>query len=233
MISPLPGPTRARFVERWVASMPDETVDPSAPTPATPPPDTGSAEPTLPPGMIHDPITGQLRPMTFMEKARGAASQAAKVGAVVGREAAKVGVEVGKEVGTKAATTIKDPATKARAQSALRKAKRGFTTALERIDPKILADVVIKATSLQERANASLQARGSVYRIGEIGIGAAIPPSITFTIERVDDPSKSGLNDSTTLLAQVEADGGAPETIVTLDGTAIDEATIDEVVAES
>ena len=114
-----------------------------------------------------------------------------------------------------------------------RKAKRGFTTALERIDPKILADVVIKATSLQERANASLKERGSVYRIGEIGIGAAIPPSITFTIERVDDPTKAGLSDSQTLLAQVEAEGGAPETIVTLDGTAIDEATIEEVVAEA
>jgi hypothetical protein len=136
-------------------------------------------------------------------------------------------------VGKQVETTIKDPATKARAQSALRKAKRGFSTALERIDPKILADVVIKATSLQERANASLKARGSVYRIGEIGIGASIPPSITFTIERVDDPGKPGLSDSQTLLAQVEAEGGAPETIVTLDGTAIDEATIEEVAAEA
>ena len=169
------------------------------------------------------------RPMSFMERARLAAQQAAKIGGEVGREAAKVGAEVG----NKAAVTIKDPATQARARSALNKAKRGFTTALERIDPKILADVVIKATSLQERANASLKERGSVYRIGEIGIGAAIPPSITFTIERVDDPTKAGLSDTQTLLAQVEADGGSPETIVTLDGTAIDEATIEEVVAEA
>lgn len=167
--------------------------------------------------------------MSFLERAKQMAEQAAKVGADVGREAAKVGAEVGQ----KAATTIKDPATKARAESALRKARRGFSTALERIDPKILADVVIKATSLQERANASLKERGSVYRIGEIGIGASIPPSITFTIERVDDPSKPGLSDSQTLLAQVEAEGGEPETIVTLDGTAIDEATIEEVAAES
>ena len=171
--------------------------------------------------------------MSFMERARLAASQAAstaaKVGAEVGREAAKVGTEVGKQVDA----SIKDPANQARARSALNKAKRGFTTALERIDPKILADIVIKATSLQERANASLKDRGSVYRIGEIGIGASIPPSITFTIERVDDPSKPGLSDSTALLAQVEADGGAPETIVTLDGTAIDEATIEEVAAEA
>ncbi|MCI0582652.1 MAG: hypothetical protein L0227_07115, partial [Chloroflexi bacterium] len=157
-----------------------------------------------------------------------AATTAAKVGAEVGREAAKVGAEVGKQ----AATTIRDPATKARAQSALRKAKRGFTTALERIDPRILADVVVKATSLQERANASLQERGSVYRIGEIAIGASIPPSITFTIERVDDPDKPGLSDSRSLLAAAAAEG-TPETIVTLDGTAIDEATIEEVAAEA
>ena len=170
--------------------------------------------------------------MSFLERAKQAANQAAstaaKVGAEVGREAAKVG----SEVGTRMETTIRDPATKARARSALNKAKQGFSTALERIDPKILADVVVKATSLQERANASLKERGSVYRIGEIAIGASIPPSITFTIERVDDPNKPGLSDSQTLLAEVEAAGGAPETIVTLDGTAIDEATIDEVAAE-
>lgn len=182
----------------------------------------------LPPGMILDPVTGQPRPMSFMERARVAAAQAAKIGTEVGREAAKVGAEVGKQ----AATTIKDPATQARARSALNKAKRGFTTALERIDPKILADVVVKATSLQERANQSLKERGSVYRIGEIAIGASIPPSITFTIERVDDPDKPGLSDSRSLLAAAAAEG-TPETIVTLDGTAIDEATIEEVAAEA
>ena len=188
----------------------------------------------------------ESRPMTFMERARIAAAQAAKIGAEVGGQAAKVGAEVGAqaakagaEMGSKAAhqaaATIRDPATKARARSALKKAKRGFTTALERIDPKILADVVVKATSLQERANASLQARGSVYRIGEIGIGASIPPSITFTIERIDDP---GASDSTTLMAAAGAvagdgDGTSPETIVTLDGTAIDDATIDEAADEA
>ena len=190
--------------------------------------------------------------MSFLDRAKQvagqAASTAAKVGAEVGTQAAKVGMEVGSqaakagaEMGSKAAhqaaTTIRDPATQARARSALKKAKRGFTTALERIDPKILADVVVKATSLQERANASLQERGSVYRIGEIGIGASIPPSITFTIERVDDPDKPGLSDSQTLLEQAAADAAGaahpPETIVTLDGTAIDDETIDEVADEA
>jgi hypothetical protein len=170
--------------------------------------------------------------MSFLDRAKQVAGQAAttaaKVGAEVGREAAKVGAEVGHQ----AATTIRDPATKARARSALNKAKHGFTTALERIDPKILADVVVKATSLQERANASLKDRGSVYRIGEISIGASIPPSITFSIERVDDPNAPGLKDSSTLLAQA-AETGEPETIVTLDGTTLDEASIEEAVAEA
>lgn len=179
----------------------------------------------------HDPAAAaaENRPMSFMERARLAAQQAAKIGGEVGREAAKIGGEVGHQ----AAVTIKDPATQARAKSALNKAKRGFTTALERIDPKILADVVIKATSLQERANASLKERGSVYRIGEIGIGASIPPSITFTIERVDDPNAPGLVDSSTLLAEIEASGAAPETIVTLDGTAIDDDAIEEAAKEA
>jgi hypothetical protein len=165
--------------------------------------------------------------VSFLERAKQVAEQAAKVGAEVGREAAKVGAEVGQ----KAATTIRDPATKARAQSAVNKAKRGFTTALERIDPKILADVVIKATSLQERANASLKERGSVYRISEIGIGAAIPPSVTFTIARVDEVDDHGLQDSSTLLA---ADAAATsETIVSLDGVAVQGEELEELQAQA
>ena len=165
--------------------------------------------------------------MSFLDRAKQAASQAAtaaaKVSVEVGREAAKVG----QEVGQKAATTIRDPATKARAEAALKKAKRGLTTALERIDPKVLADVVIKATSLQEKANASLKARGSVYRISEIGIGAAIPPSVTFTIARVDEPGVQGL-DSSTLLAKDAAQ--AAETVVSLDGTAVEGDELEELV---
>lgn len=200
--------------------MPDETDQPAdAGTPVEPTnADQASAAPA--------------RPLSFMERARLAAGQAAttaaKVGAEVGREAAKVGAEVG----TKAATTIRDPATQARARSALKKAKHGFTTALERIDPRILADVVVKATSLQERANSSLRERGSVYRISQIVIGASIPPSIQFTIQRLDDAEAPGLLDSSTLLAQV-ATAGEPGTIVTLDGTALDDAAIEEAAAES
>jgi hypothetical protein len=212
-----------------------------------PPPEGSAAEPAvepaanpLPPGHVFDPVTGQPRPMTFMEKARQAAGQAAstaaKVSVDVGSQAAKAGADLGGRAAAATAATIKDPANKARARAALKKAKRGFTTALERIDPRILADVVVKATSLQEKANRSLQERGSVYRIGEITIGASIPPSIQFSIERVDDPNNS-LLDSSTLLAKAAnpADPTAPievETIVTLDGTAVGEADLAELEDE-
>ncbi|HUQ43063.1 MAG TPA: hypothetical protein VM451_01440 [Candidatus Limnocylindria bacterium] len=189
-----------------------------------------------PPGYVIDPISNQLRPMTFMEKARQAAGvaagAAAKVSVEVGSQAAKAGAELSSKAAHQAATTIRDPATKARAHAALRKAKRGFTTALERIDPRILADVVVKATSLQEKANLSLRERGSAYRIGEITIGASIPPSIQFSIERIDDPAAM---DSTTLIetAAVTGDPIEPGTIVTLDGTAIDDATMTEAAEEA
>ena len=207
--------------------------DPSGLDPSGSDPPTGAAPP---PGSIVDPVTGQTRPMTFMEKARqaagAAAATAAKVSAEVGSQAAKAGADIGSKAAHQAATTIKDPATKARAAAALRKAKRGFTTALERIDPRILADVVVKATSLQEKANASLRDRGSAYRIGEITIGASIPPSIQFSIERIDDP---GATDSTTLIEAAARTGDpiAPETIITLDGTHIDDASLEEAAAEA
>jgi hypothetical protein len=164
--------------------------------------------------------------LSFLERAKSVAGQAAKVSVEVAGQAAKVGADVG----GKAAATIRDPATQARARSALKKAKRGFTTLLERIDPRILADVVVKATSLQERANASLRERGSVYRIGQIQIGASIPPSIQFSIERVDDPD-ANLLDSTTLLANGGI-GASAEAIVSLDGTAVDPDVLEAVADE-
>jgi len=195
----------------------------------------GPAPTTLPPGYILDAMTGQSRPMTFMEKARQAAGvaavAAAKVSVDVGSQAAKAGADLSSKAAHQAATTIRDPATKARARSAIKKAKHGFTTALERIDPKILADVVVKATSLQEKANASLQTRGSVYRIGEITIGASFPPSIQFSIERVEDP-ENRLHDSSTLLARDPTIAAAEATIVGLDGTAVDEGVLAEIEAE-
>ena len=68
-----------------------------------------------------------------------------------------------------------------------KQAKKSATSIVDRIDPGILADIVIKATALQEKANASLRAKGSPYRIGEITITAALPPQLGFTISRIGD----------------------------------------------
>jgi hypothetical protein len=223
--------------------MADETQQPpdaSAPldAAAAPAQDAPSAPP---PGHVFDQVTGLVRPMTFMERARQAAGAAAvtaaRVSVDVGSQAARAGADLGSRAAAATSATIKDPATKARARAALKKAKRGFTTVLERIDPRILADVVVKATSLQEKANASLKERGSAYRIGEITIGASFPPSIQFSIERIDDPSLT-LLDSSTLLAKAAAaaasdpDAAMADAIVGLDGTAIDQEALEELEDE-
>jgi hypothetical protein len=163
--------------------------------------------------------------MSFLERARQAAEQAAKTAAEQGSKAA-----------ARMDATIRDPATKARAQAAMKRARRGLTTVLERIDPGVLADVVIKATSLQERANAKLREKGSVYRISEIGIGASIPPSVTFTISRVEDP-EADAKSSLEILAAASPTGGAEASgadhaVVSLDGTTADHETLDELTED-
>jgi hypothetical protein len=150
--------------------------------------------------------------MSFLDRAKQAAEQA--------RAAVSEGT-------TKASTVMSDPATAEKARQALTRAKKGVATAIDRIDPGVLADVIIKATALQERANAALKAKGSPYRISEIGIGAAIPPSVTFAIARTDDPDvdvvPEGAVSSTELVAAVASSG---EAVQALDGTMVDDAAL-------
>src|SRR5258706_231767 len=61
-------------------------------------------------------------------------------------------------------------------------AGRVVKLALDKLNPATLAAIVIKATSIQEQANAALRNNKSLYRIGGIEIGAAFPPSISFQI---------------------------------------------------
>jgi hypothetical protein len=103
------------------------------------------------------------------------------------------------------------------------KARNTLVTAVERIDPALLADIVIKATALQDRTNRALRDKESAYRIAEITITATIPPQIGFTISRIGDiepPADAGpIVDSTTLIAegavdtedQVDLERDAPE----------------------
>ena len=150
--------------------------------------------------------------MSFLERAKQAAEQARQAAA----DAAVSAKQVAIETSGRAQATMRDPATQAKAKESLRLAKKGIATAVERIDPAVLADVIIKATSLQERANAALRTKGSPYRIAEIAIGAAIPPSITFSIGRLDDPADDPADHASAPSASVVA---APtDTITTLDG---------------
>jgi len=101
------------------------------------------------------------------------------------------------------------------------KAKSGLVTAIEKIDPAILADIIIKSTAIQETANRALKAKGSVYRIGEVTITATIPPQIGFAINRIGDveeeiPPESETRDSRELLA--EDPEVAREEVVSLEG---------------
>jgi predicted transcriptional regulator len=136
--------------------------------------------------------------------------------ATAGKTAADASTKAASAVAAKA----QDPATQAKVKSGLATAGRGARTMVERIDPGILAEVIIKATALQEKANARLRRKGSMYRIGEIQVTASLPPGISFSIERVGDADHDAVSgdpllSSTELLAEeraVEAGG-----IVSLD----------------
>jgi hypothetical protein len=162
--------------------------------------------------------------MSFLDRAKQAAAQAAEQA----RSAAEQARQSVSEGADKASAVMSDPATAEKARQAFSRAKRGVATAIDRIDPGVLADVIIKATALQEKANAALKAKGSPYRISEVGIGAAIPPSITFAIARTDDPSAdvvpAGAIASTTLVAEVAATGVG--TVQALDGSTLDEVVL-------
>lgn len=161
--------------------------------------------------------------MSFLDRAKQAAQQAAEQA----KAAAENARQTVSESADKASAVMSDPATAEKARQALSRAKKGISTAIDRIDPAVLADVIIKATALQERANSALKAKGSPYRISEVSIGAAIPPSVTFAIARTDDPEvdvvPEGAISSTELVADV---GAATATVQALDGTVIDEVAL-------
>ena len=152
--------------------------------------------------------------MSFMEKARQAAEQA--------RQAATQ--SIGAMSTPEAKAEMREAASQMGVQfrDAAGQAKRGLITAIEKIDPGILADLIIKATALQELANRSLREKASSYRIGEITITASIPPQIGFAIVRLDEdpdqPSAQMLSSSE--LATTVDDGGTE--IVALDGEVIE-----------
>jgi len=162
--------------------------------------------------------------MSFLDRAKQAAAQTAEQA----RHAAEQARQSISEGADRAQATIHDPSTAEKARQAMSRAKRGVATAIDRIDPGVLADIVIKATALQERANIALKEKGSPYRISEVVIGAAIPPSISFSIARTQDPEADivpeGAVASVDLLAGVSTAGD--DSVQALDGTMLDEAAL-------
>lgn len=137
--------------------------------------------------------------MSFMERAKQAAEQA--------RQAAERGAKSAGETAHSVAERARAeaPGAAERARAVAGRAKNSLVTAVERIDPRLLADIVIKATALQERTNRALRDKESAYRIAEITITATIPPQIGFSIARIGDidpvVDAGPILDSTTLIA--------------------------------
>ena len=131
-----------------------------------------------------------------------------------------------------ATRTAQDPATQEKlgqqARAAMGAARRGVSTVVERIDPGVLADLIIKATALQEMTNSSLREKHSPYRINEISIAASIPPGVTFAIGRIDVPEETltGAELSSEKLVEEQVPG---EAVISLDGTTLSDAQITEV----
>ena len=109
--------------------------------------------------------------------------------------------EKAKQAADRAAEQAKVAAAQAgvQAKAATEKVKRGLT-------PERLADLIIKATALQERTNTTLREKGSPYRIQEISVTASIPPNIGFTIARMADSEVGRVVESAEILERLGED---------------------------
>ncbi len=153
------------------------------------------------------------------------------------QEAAEAAKQMASDAAATATRTAKDPTTQEKinksfstasqgAREAAGMARRGVTTVIEKIDPSTLAELVIKATALQEMTNTSLREKRSPYRISEISISASIPPGVSFAISRIDSAEEviDGTVRDSAQLVQAAADSG--DVVLALDGATIDESTV-------
>lgn len=129
--------------------------------------------------------------------------------------------------------TAQDNAMGDKVKSGLATAGKKTRDVVGRIDPGILADAVIKATALQEKTNAKLREKRSIYRIGELVVTASIPPGISFTIVRVTDLEVETLGaeqllTSADLVAKEEAKGETDGTLAVEGGEESVELALDE-----
>lgn len=101
-------------------------------------------------------------------------------------------------------------------KKAAKRGKESLATLVEKIDPGVLADLIVKATAAQEKANIALRDKGSPYRIAEINITATIPPQIGFAVARMGDMDELDDPSSLELLEEGVVDAETPT--VSLDG---------------
>lgn len=149
------------------------------------------------------------------------------------KEAAAAAAEQAQLAAGKVTHSAQDPATQEKlghqARAAMGAARRGVSTVVERIDPGVLADLIIKATALQEMTNNSLREKRSPYRISEVDITASIPPGVTFAISRLDSHEETIVGttmSSEELVEEQPADGDA---VIALDGTTLTQEQLSEV----
>jgi len=152
--------------------------------------------------------------VSFLQRAREAAEAAAG--------SAQHAAEAARTKATEVSRSASDPAMHERlskqAKEAMGQARKGMATVVEKIDPSTLAELVIKATALQEKTNASLRDKKSPYRIAEISITASIPPGVSFVISRIDEGEiLSGT--AVTSAELIEALPALGEDVIALDGT--------------
>ncbi len=167
--------------------------------------------------------------MSFIKRAQEAAAQAAETARLKAQEAS------GQAGGAPGDGASPDMLAKglsgagASAREAIGLAKRGMNTVIEKIDPGTLAELIIKATALQEMTNRSLRGKGSPYRIGEISISASIPPAVSFAITRLGDEEEVG----TTVVSSselVEQADDRSDLVLALDGTTVDPSAVERPV---
>jgi hypothetical protein len=166
--------------------------------------------------------------MSVFDKAREVARDAADQAARGGRQLAEQTGKVAADVAERAALSARDPENQERARQAIAvagrqardaagAARRGMATVIEKIEPGTLADVIIRATAVQEKTNDALRRKGSLYRIAEIQISATIPPGINFGIGRLEEQDARGRASVELLDAEPDA-----EPVLALDGEATD-----------
>jgi hypothetical protein len=169
--------------------------------------------------------------MSFLDRAKQTAKSAAEIAAERGREVAGHAGRAAAEGASKASDWGKDPETHEKARLALAEAgrrgkqaagfaRKGLVTVIERIEPGTLADVIIRATAIQEKTNDALRRKGSRYRISEVSISASIPPGVNFAIGRLDDEGGAVQGTSSTELVGPEDE--VP--VLALDGSTDPEA---------